>query len=97
MHRTDQDWTEDNPEQGRDPAPDYTDGRPDNGAGAGDGSEMVPEKDILAGWDKVLCITELPGWSWLCVPQLEDFLAQISTISVVGNYIQGTTTDGKME
>ena len=71
---SDEDGTEENPEKGGHPAPDHGESGADDGTGAGDGREVMPKDDGLAGGNVVVAVFELDGGRGAIGIELKNFL-----------------------
>jgi len=88
MHRTHENGAEQNPDQGRHPAPEDRHRRADNRAGAGNGGEVVAEEHGFVGGDKINAVMMLHTRAQVFRRHVEDFLRQVFPVGVVGGQIQ---------
>ena len=85
MDGTDEDRTEEDPEQRGEPAPHDGDGRADDRAGSGNGGEVMSEDDAALGRNEVDIITQGFRRAHSIRGQAEDLLPEPATIRVVGD------------
>ena len=85
MHGPDKNAPENDPKQGGKPAPHDGDGRPDDGTGSGNGSEMMPKNDVTIRRYEINTVFLLDTGNRLVVLQLEDFSREKLAVSMIGN------------
>ena len=62
VHGPDEDRSQDDPEEGRQPAPDDCDGGTHDRGCSGNRREMVAEEDMTRGWNEIHAVFEFMGW-----------------------------------
>ena len=61
MHGTDNDAAHKNPDNGRQPSPDNSNGRTDDGSGTGDRGIVMSENDLFLCWNKINSVFKFFG------------------------------------
>lgn len=76
------------------PAPYDGDGGADDGAGAGDGGEVVAEEDGAGGGDVVDIVAVGLAGTVLAGVDAEEFAGEVASVGVVGDEIEGGGGEG---
>ena len=97
MHRTNEDGAEHHPKQRGHPPPHDGDGRADDWARAGDGGEVVPEDDRLAGGHIVDAVLQPFTGANRIGRKPEDLATQPTAVGVVGDDEANSGQQGNQE
>ena len=97
MDRADEDSSDDDPQERRQPSPEHPDGRSDDRAGSCNGREVMSEDDASPCRHVVDIILEALRGAGPSCSEVEDSIAQPSPVGVVGDDESETGEDGDQE